>query len=321
MEHSNESAKDNESRLPALSIIVTIVSGARHLVDCLTELSNQNNCSIDMLEIIVPFDENNLEIAKLKEQFTYVIFHPMSLTVKGDAGKCHEHFDELRAMGLSMATSEIIAILEDHEKPKSDWCSKMLEAHQHSYAVVGGAVENGIDKSINWATYFFDFGRYQNPVAEGESLFVTDVNVAYKKKALYDVKHTWENGFHEPAVHGALLERGDVLWLSPDIVVYQNRIGLKLSDALQERFIWGRYFAGNRFTGIGLPKRMLYCLLSIAVPGIILLKMTKNAVKKKRLLGVFVKVLPITILMSLFWFFGEFAGYFTGRASSFTKTE
>ena len=321
MEHSNETVKDNESRSPVLSIIVTIVSGARHLVDCLTELSNQSNCNVDMLEIIVPFDENDIETAKLKEQFPYVIFHPMSLTVQGDAGKCHEHFDELRATGLSMATSEIIAILEDHEKPKSNWCSKMLEAHQQPHAVVGGAVENGVDKAINWATYFFDFGRYQNPVSEGESLFVTDVNVAYKKKALYDVKHTWENGFHEPAVHGALLERGDVLWLSPEIIVYQNRFGLKLSDVLQERFIWGRYFSGNRFKGIGLPKRALYCLLSIAVPGIILLKMTKNSIKKKRLLGVFIKVLPLTILMSLFWFFGEFTGYFTGRASGFTNTD
>ena len=320
MQQSTQSAGNEETKLPVLSIIITIVSGANHLISCLSALSEQKNCILDKLEIIVPYDERDQDISKLKESYPDVLFHPIVLTVQGPAGKCHEHFDELRATGIHLATGKIIAILEDHEKPKSDWCSKILEVHQQPYAAVGGAVENGINKPINWATYFFDFGRYQNPVIEGPSPFITDVNVAYKREALYEVRHAWENGFHEPAVHGALLERGDVLWLCPEIIVYQNRSGLTFSNVLQERFIWGRYFAGNRFKEVGLPKRIVYSVLSLSVPGLILLKMSRNAISKRRLLGVFIKVLPTILLLSLFWFFGEFTGYITGRASSFVKS-
>ena len=45
----------------------------------------------------------------------------------------------------------------------------MVVAHREYYAAIGGAIENGVDRPLNWAVYYSDFGRYQNPFQSGES--------------------------------------------------------------------------------------------------------------------------------------------------------
>lgn len=301
----------------ALSIVITIVSGARHLEDCLRALLDQEDCDRDGIEIIVPFDEQDQDICSLAPGFPEVIFHATRMTVDAPAWLSHEHFDELRSVGLQLARGRIIALLVDHETPARDWCSNMLKAHTLPHAAIGGAVENRIDRPINWATYFFDFGRYQNPVISGASHFLTDVNIAYKRPALDSIRRVWKHRFHEPHVHGALLANGETLWLSPEIIVYQNRLELTFTDVIRERLVWGRYFAGNRVAGKGLPWRATYCILSPAVPFIILGKMVFNIVKKRRLAGKFIQVLPYSLLLTLAWSWGEFTGYLTGRPSAF----
>ncbi len=120
------------------------------------------------MEIIVPFNEQDQEIRSLESRFPGVLFHATRLSVDSPARLCHEHYDELRSVGLTLARGKIIAMLEDHEIPTPSWCGKMLAEHAAlPHAAIGGAVENGIDRPINWATYFFDFGRYQNPVNPG----------------------------------------------------------------------------------------------------------------------------------------------------------
>lgn len=317
-QHAQLQPVDVQPGTPDLSVVITIVSGAKHLKSCLAELLEQVKDINAGIEIIVPFDETNRAIARLMPAFPAVGFYAMRMSVADETGKCHEHFDEFRAAGLQQAGGRIVALLEDHEKPASDWCRKILEAHRMPHAAVGGAVENGVDRVLNWAACFFDFGRYQNPVSEGPSTFLTDVNVAYKQEALEEIRQVWEDGFHEPAVHAALLEQGKTLWLSPDIIVYQNRVGLGFVEACREKFIWGRYFSGNRVEGTGLPVRMVYCVYSLAVPAIILAKMSVNALKKRRLLGAFIKSLPASILLIMSWSAGELTGYLTGRKSRFS---
>ena len=180
-------------------------------------------------------------------------------------------------------------------------------------------MENDIDRALNWATWFLDFGRYQNPLPEGPSNFLTDVNIAYKRTALQRIRSVWENGFNEPDVHGRLLADGETLWMSPDIIVYQHRSGLTLGQIIRERFVWGRYFAGNRVRGKSLPVRTGYSIATLAVPGIILLKKTRDVVRKKRLLGTYLRALPYILLLALGWSAGELTGYLTGRASSFSQ--
>lgn len=304
---------------PALSIVITIVSGARHLENCLAALVRQQDCDPALLEVIVPHDEHDIGIPGLRAKYPGVRFEPVALSVDAPPGLCHQHFDELRAAGLRLAQGRILALLEDHEIPAQDWCKQMLAAHEDPYAAVGGAVENDIQKPVNQAVCFFDFGRYQLPLSAGFSRFLTDVNVGYKREAFDKIRHVWNERFHEPQVHQALLDNGEKLWLTPDVIVYQHRQGLALARAVRERFIWGRYFAGKRIEQSGLPARAVFCILSVAVPAVILVKMFRNVMARQRLVGVFLKVLPVTLVLVLCWSLGEFTGYFTGRPDSFRK--
>jgi hypothetical protein len=302
-----------------LSVIVTIVSGAGHLPVCLSALLQQQDCSSHEIDIIVPYDARDTRIATLQQEFPTVRFEPVTLTVEGPAGLCHEHFDELRAAGLRIAHGAVVALLEDHEQPAPDWCSRLLAAHRLPHAAIGGAVENAVDRPLNWAVYFLDFGRYQNPLTAGPSGFLTDVNIGYKHSTLQALRPVWEQQFSEPALHGALQAAGHTLWLSPDVVVYQRRTGLTLAHAMRERYVWGRFFAGNRIQGKPAAARLAYSIMCLAVPGIILLKKIRDILQKRRHGGAFLRALPFTLLLILCWTLGELVGYVTASPSSYHR--
>jgi hypothetical protein len=305
---------------PQLSVVVAIVSdtttarcGTAHLERSLTALARQ--IEPPSLEIIVPFHRGVDGIERLRTAFPKVNFLPVELQTYTGRGGSREHHDELRARGLEAARGEIVALIEDHGCPDPEWSSRQVRMHSKGFAAWGGAIENGIDRALNWAVYFCDFGRYQNPVPEGESSFASDANVSYKRDALQAVRSVWQKMFHEPAVNFALRQRGCKLGLSPDLVVYQSREDLRLSDALRERWVWGRSYAAARSAQVSAGRRMLYAALAPALPAVLLLRMGANVASKKRCIGAFLKALPLTALLTVSWSSGECAGYITRRAT------
>jgi len=76
---------------------------------------------------------------------------------------------------------------------------------------------------LNWAAYFCDLGKYQNPVRPGRTPFASAVNVSYKRAALESIRPVWHDSFNETRVNGELLRRGEALALAPEVVVRQFR--------------------------------------------------------------------------------------------------
>jgi hypothetical protein len=187
-----------------------------------------------------------------------------------------------------------------------------VDAHKEfPAAAIGGAIENKVNRPLNWAVYFCDFGRYQNPLKPGPSPTLSDVNISYKRQALSAVKKVWQDFYHEPFVNGSLMAQGQKLWLSPRIVVYQHRENLKLSAAMRERYEWGRYYAGNRVKKLMLIRRLTYLILSPALPVLLAVRKIRDVLIKRRHIGVFISALPLMLLLTLFWSVGEFIGYLT----------
>jgi hypothetical protein len=195
----------------------------------------------------------------------------------------------------------------------------VVEAHRERYAAVGGAIENGIDRALNWAVYFSDFGKYQNPVPAGETTFASDANISYKRSALEAIRPVWQESYHEQIVNSALASRGERLALSPQIVVYQHRSDLRPAAALKERFIWGRSYAATRSKDCSGAKRAIYAALSPALPAVLLLRMAANVRRKRRNMGVFVKALPWTALLAMSWSLGELMGYLSKQPNSIRR--
>jgi hypothetical protein len=267
------------------------------------------------MEIIVPYHAGGDDIVSLQSQFSEAKFHRVDnlRSVTDQKGASREHHDELRAIGLRLAQGEVVALLEDHGRADKYWARNIMDAHTDSHAAIGGAIENQVDQPLNWAIYYCDFGRYQNPVKAGPTFFISDANISYKRQVLDDMKEIWREAFHETTVNSALLERGEVLWLSPDIVVHQHRVNLSLPAALLERYVWGRSYAGTRAQEVPFGKRLVYLALSPALPFLLMARKTRDVLAKKRLIGKFFCAFPLTFLLTVSWSVGEFIGYLTGR--------
>lgn len=304
------------------SVVVVVVgdsntgrSGANHLHGCLNSLARQSGAP--PLEVIVPHHHKVTGLDELRQRFPKVTFLPCDdLKTFTGRGGSREHHDELRARGIAASRGEIVALLEDFDRPAAGWAAAMWEAHRQRVAGVGGAIDNELDRLLNWAVYFCDFGKYQNPIPAGETLLASDANVSYKRSALEAIRPVWQDCYREPAVNGALHARGDRLTLCPAAVVNQQRLELRFFPALRERFIWGRSFAGSRPQTRVALLRFVYAILAPLLPPLLLLRMSFIAIKRRRYLGAFVRALPCTAALTLSWSLGEMVGYVTGTVSS-----
>ena len=299
-----------------LSVVVTVVDGGETLVRCLTALARQDDAP--SLEVIIPYDESVAGMASIVARFPTFHFLPIGQVETkrppdGPAGQ-HELFDRRRSAGLAMARGDIIAIVEDRGVPRADWARTLVAIHgEMPHAVIGGGVDNGRDRTLNWAVYFCDFGRYQLPFAPGPREYVTDVNIGYKRKALDQTRDLWKERYHETTVHWALIRSGETLYLSDRFVVDQMRDDLSLGRLVSERVGWGRLFAYTRAREISGGKRLVLAAMAPVLPLVLFYRLARHQMAKKRTLGKFVAASPVVLLLLATWSLGEMIGYLTGK--------
>jgi GT2 family glycosyltransferase len=299
-----------ESRL---SVVVALIAGdAACLRRCLAALREQTTPAN---EIIVPYDDECRDVLKLTSEFPAVKFiHAAGLnTAAARAGAGREHHDTLRTIGLRQATGEFVALTEDHAYASPDWCNEMADglARRPGAAALGGAVECDSSSILNWAVWFCDFGRYQNPMPDGMAAFVSDSNVIYRRSALERIGHAWQTDYHETAVHGAFVASGLELHTTPRAVVWQKRPLLSWRVALRERYVWARSYAGTRARIEGSPRRWILAMLSPALPAIMTWRIVSLTRSRGRHNGQLFRALPSIVLLQSIWALGEFVGYVT----------
>jgi hypothetical protein len=303
---------------PALSVVVapTAARGA-FLAGALEALAAQREAP--SFEVIVPVDES-IAHTELAARFPQVRFIAVSgtaaLSRSPDPGIAHEAIDLRRSAGLAAARGEVVALTDEHARPRRDWCARIATLHAaHGHAAIGGAIENARDRALNWALFFYDAGRYQNPLDEGAAQFVSDLNVSYKRAALERVR-AWQPKYHETGVHEALRAAGEVTALSRELVVGVDRGALSLREALRERFAWARLYAGRRSREVAPHVRALLCLGAPALAPLLLLRQAHLALARGRYRGAFLRALAMLALLDLTASAGELVGYATGRATA-----
>jgi len=299
---------------PELTVVVALISG--HVEDLernLDALHRQQNPP--SVEIMVPFDPPCIAVTALADRYPdvqFILAEGLD-TARAREGHSREHHDTLRTIGLRAARGRIVALTEDHAVASETWCRDMvtlLDEHP-DVAAIGGAVECGSDRLINRAVYYCDFGRYQNPLSEGEAQYVSDSNVAYRREALEAIHDSWKSDYHETVVHGALLESGREIWLTPRSTVWQVRSGLSFPPAMRERYVWGRSFAGTRVQHETAAKRLLYAGFSMVLPLLLTIRIARGVLSKRREVLRFASSLPLIVLLQGSWSLGEFVGYLT----------
>jgi hypothetical protein len=300
---------------PLVSVVVTVVDGGAVLERFLEAMTTQEDAP--PLEVIVPYDASIARTGDLAKRFPSVTFLDLGALVPGkpiaSAAGQHELYDRRRSQGLARARGEIVAILEDRGVPRKDWARSVVRLHRQPSGVIGGAIEPANVGLLNWAFWVTDFGRYGLPFPSGPATWVSDVNVTYKRGILDSTRELWKDRFQEPVVHWALLERGETLYLSSEIVVEHNRPPATLGVLIPERFHWGRLFGEIRARHMSLAKRAAYAVLSPLIPLVLLVRHGWTQLRKGRFLR-YLRAAPAVALLTTCWTLGEVVGTVTKRA-------
>lgn len=227
---------------------------------------------------------------------------------------------KLRHLGVCQAKGRLVAILEDHGQVSEDWAASIFEAHEGPWAAVGGAVENGKRGLVNWAVFFCEYTPYMKPVAEGASDDLPGNNIAYKRPHLMKHAHVLADGKWESWINDRLRADG-VPIASTNAMVVQHIKTFKLGYFLVQRFHFARSYAGMRRVDQSWPQRLVYGFGSLALPAMLMARVTRTVFRKGRHLEKFATAAPLVATFLSVGAFGEMIGYLIGPGSSLEKVE
>ena len=288
-----------------LSIVVAASVNASCLRECLRSLGPQSQ-SGDTEVIVVNNYGNGFE-ALIEREFPFVKYFsfPKDTTVP-----------VLRSKGLSLSKGEIVALIEDHCVLDAHWCSEIKRAHELSYAVIGGSVENMASSSLlDWAVYFYEYGKYMQPNPMGVVDSLPGNNISYKKSALEKMANNLNEGFFETFVNRKLSDLGYSLYLVPSAIVYHNRT-YDFGKTIVQCFHHGRSFAGMRISNTRLLKRILFVIGSTMLPILLPLRIALRIMGKGKRRREVSLSLPYLFILMTSWSFGELCGYIWGEGNS-----
>lgn len=290
------------SPVPQLSIVIAAWNDPASLAACLSSLEPQIDASIEVIAVC------NYDCPRpMKRRFAFAQFR-----CEPDAAIV----PELRRQGVLLSRGRIIGILEDHCTVDGRWCAEIIKAHELPYSIVGGSVENRPDqKALDWAVYFYDYGKYMLPDTARVVTSLSGANVSYKREILEKVKAHFKDGFYEEIVHGELQRRGHSLYLAPSAIVHHNK-AYSLSLALAEAFHHARTYGAKRISGAFPSKRLMYVVGSMALPIVLPVRTVVRVLRKGRHRKALGQSLPYLILLLAWWSCGEFSGYVLGEGKS-----
>lgn len=286
----------------SVTVCVVGICGAETMTRCLAALREQVDAP--EFDVVVVYDPKLRGVAELAERHD---------AVRWIAGEDAAESAEMAARCLREASGDIVLLTEDHCRPCRDWVRRLHDARESGAPAIGGSIEiePGAD-AASWAFCYVDFFRYAKPLPAGRAEHVSVCNVAYKRTALEAVSDQWRVKLHETALHHALAERFGPMEMRPDAEVTMLR-RVRFADAIRERYAFGRWFACKRIERASTLARIKWMLLSVLLPMVLMLRMTRVAMVRPRLRGPFARSFMAVTLLACAWTWGEWIGYLTGK--------
>lgn len=295
---------------PSLSIVIANVNGLDVLgptLDSIDRLPGR-----DQIEVIVVSPAGGATRDRLRGRRRPVTIVPLDEKLP---------IPRLRYLGVREAKGDLIAILEDHAEVDAGWASALVAAHRDpEVGAVGGAVENGKAGLVNWAVFFCEYTTYMAPVPEGPADDLPGNNIAYKREHLMPHAHVLDEGKWESWVNDRLLADGVPL-VSTNRAVVRHIKTFRLGYFLTQRFHFARSYAGMRRVDQSWIKRLAYGGGSMILPGLLLARVVRQALRKGRHLGRFAACLPLVALFLAVGAVGEMVGYLVGPGRSLERVE
>ncbi len=295
---------------PDVAVVIPSVNGLSMLVECLEALEGQ--ASGDDVEVVV-VDRCGEDLRRhLADNFPWVVVL---------AGRDDDSIPALRDRGIRECRAPLVAIIEDHCLVSEGWMAHIRDAYAElpdDVAAVGGPVENGaVDRLVDWAAFLCEYSHAMGPQPAGETAGLPGNNVAYKREALEllipERAEMWEY-----FLHPKLREAGYRFFFLPSMVVYHKR-PFGVLEYVQQRFLYSRSFAAMRSIGTGGGKRWALAAMSLALPPVLLWRISLRVLKGGRHVGKLIVSLPLISVFTVSWAAGEIVGYVSGAGDSLGK--
>jgi len=294
---------------PKLSVVIASVNGLSCIEECL-----------EKLEALPEWRDIEVLVLDRRKDDTAAVISRRFPGVRVFSGLYGKSIPELRWTGMQQARAGLIAVIEDHCMAPQHWASEILRFSDSPYGVVGGPVENGsCERIIDWAFFLAEYGACMPPLPDGESNGVPGNNAVYRREILPLSEPIWA-GVWESFLQQELLDRKVKMYLHGGMTLYHKK-SFRLGEMMAQRFLYSRSFAAMRAQHMSVVKRLIYSILSGALPALLLWRISVGLVRKRRNLKEFIAGLPIIGLFVLSWGAGEMAGYIAGGGDSLVRVE
>jgi GT2 family glycosyltransferase len=284
-----------------LSVVIAASNNLEALERTLSSLRDQ--ASGANMEVISVTNFNDETEVRLRQQFPFAkcATLPREATVP-----------ELRTRGINLSHGDIVALTEDYGFADENWCAEIKKVHDSGRSIVGGAVENrSPDRLLNWAVYFFDYGKYMLPMRPEFVASLSGINTSYNRKALEEVANVYRDGFEEAFVHEELKRRGHELSLAPSAIIYLSK-NFEFRVTLKDFYHLARSFAARRVARQKWTERIAFAVGACLLPILLPVRVVTRIVPKRRHLSKLILSLPHLFVLMVSWSAGEFCGYLSG---------
>lgn len=215
-----------------------------------------------------------------------------------------------RRRAVELATTELVALIEDTVLPASGWASAIEEALGAGDSVAcGGPV--GISAGLPGSTRALalsEYGSFGDRNPEGETPALPGCNFAFRRDALLNAMKRSE-GLVDQIVFRELRKGGKLLW-SPEMAVTYAQ-AFPEGARLKTRFAHGRIYGSAEADRAGFVGRLGRAGKAFLLPPVLTLRSLRNASSADRRS---VSVVYWLALQQAAWAAGEFIGSLAGRS-------
>ena len=227
----------------------------------------------------------------------------------------------LRSIGIKSSHGAIVAVIEYHCVPCSDWVGTIVRRMRAGSAVVGGPVENAwTERCRDWAAFLTDYAGVIGPAVDGPVRQLPSNNVAYRHELLHGLCATLDRGLWESFYYDQLAARGVSLTSAPEMVVHHRR-PFDFWYFMAQRYYYSRSFAGMRRQFLTRLGQLEYALGSLLLPPLLLMRGLRTLAAKRRFVGRYLSCLPLIAMYVTAGAVGEMVGYVAGGGVSLEKVE
>lgn len=291
--------------MSALSVVVPSVNGLPWIEGCLQALSIQQ----PRVEAIVVEATGAAARELVRQRF------PEVLLIERDGPVS---VPELRAAGIAAASSQRVAVIEDHVFVRPGWAAALVAAHDAGADVAGGGVENlTTDRLRDWAAFFCEYAGAMAPLPNGEVDALPGMNVSYSRGAIEAMAPLLDEQRWETWIHPHLRRAGMRFVAAPGATVDHAK-GFGVREFAGQRWYYSRAHAGERNAQLG-PRRWLYAAGSPLLLPLLYVRLARAVIGKRRHLGRFAAATPLVLVYLAVWAAGEAVGYALGGGQSILR--